>query len=164
MFPFSIPSIPSISNTTFSAIFYAAIPAFLFLYLARSLPRTSKIYLSIGYYAAVLGHFFASKYAYYILKWVFIQLLRGCKALAWFGFYVNFFVAGMNFVIQGFGSVLEFLDGLGKVMEEAREEREREAEEEKRKERARASAPDSPTQTEEEPPKPKDSKKSRRKK
>ena len=129
----------------------------LFLYLARSLPRTPKIYLSVGYYACVLGRFAASKFAFYILKWVVMQVLRGCKALAWFGFYVHFFVAGMNFVIQGFGSVLEFFDGLGKVMEEAREEREREAEEEKRRERAHASAPDSPTEQEdEESPKTKD--------
>ncbi|KAG7095502.1 hypothetical protein E1B28_006241 [Marasmius oreades] len=151
----------SFTNAAFTIVFYVALPAFLFLYLIRSYPRISKIYLAVAYYACVLGRFAATKFVFWILKWVFTQILRGCKALAWFGFYVHFFVAGMNFVLQGYNSSLDFLAGFGKAMEEAQEEREREAEARKREERARAAHPANSAGDEQ---KPKDShKKSKRK-
>ncbi|KAF9269553.1 hypothetical protein L218DRAFT_983415 [Marasmius fiardii PR-910] len=90
------------------------------------------------YYTFVLARFAVSKFVFWILKWALTQALRGCKALAWFGFYVHFFLAGMHFLIQGWNNALEFLEGFGRAMADAQEEREREAEARNREERARA--------------------------
>ncbi|ESK97018.1 hypothetical protein Moror_6596 [Moniliophthora roreri MCA 2997] len=131
----------STANAAFSLVFYLAIPAFLFFYLIQPWSRKFKIYVFVAYFVCVLGRFAAPIFVFNILRWVVMQIIRGCKALAWFGFYLTFFMTGMQFVLKGFWGAVEFLEGLAKAMDEQKEEERMKEEAEKRGARARAADP-----------------------
>ncbi|KAJ3993630.1 hypothetical protein F5050DRAFT_1714335 [Lentinula boryana] len=111
----------------------------LFVYLvSHKISRQFALYLFIGVFGLFYGYstilrptflimwnnllwwvYRVPVWAFYGLHWICWQLIRGIRALAWFGFYVHFFGYGVKFILE---SVDKILIWVGDVLDESKEQ------------------------------------------